>query len=118
MKLKLKDIKQIVEGVVKNALSEQEEEAGEAAETAAPAGEEAPKDAQKAVGKLDAQKALITLLQFIDTPVEIENFVQSIIKRLDPKKVTDGEIKLAFKELYKNAMAKDLERGGKAAAGE
>lgn len=113
MKIKTEELKKIVEEVVRDALSEQEEEA--------PAPEVDPtkiKDTTKAVDKMDAQQALITLLQFIDTPVEIENFVKSIIQRLDPKKVTDQEVKLAFKELYKDAMAKGLDRQGKAAAGE
>tara|TARA_R100000008_G_C3578515_1_gene166810 strand:+ start:1349 stop:1696 length:348 start_codon:yes stop_codon:yes gene_type:complete len=115
MKIKLKDIKQIVEGVVKNALSEQEQEdAPDAPEVDATK----IKDTTKAVDKMDAQQALITLLQFIDTPVEIENFVKSVIQRLDPKKVTDQEIKVAFTQLYKDAVSKDMDRQGKDAAGE
>jgi hypothetical protein len=115
MKIKTEDIKKIVEEVVKDALSEQEQEE-------APAAPEVDatkiKDTTKAVDKMDAQQALITLLQFVDTPAEIENLIVSIVKRLDPKKVTDQEIKIAFKELYKDAMAKGLDRQGKAAAGE
>ena len=110
MKIKTEELKKIVEEVVRDALSEQEE---------APAPKAAPevRDAEKATDKMDAQSALITLLQFVDTPAEIENLIVSIVKRLDPKKVTDQEIKLAFTQLYKDAIAKDLERGGKAAAG-
>ena len=87
MKIKTEDIKKIVEEVVKNALSEQEE--GEATKTTA---DPKIKDADKAKMKLDAQNALIALLQFIDTPAEIEEFVRSIIVRLDPRKVTDQEL--------------------------
>lgn len=114
MKIKFAELKKIVEGVVKEALSEQEQEE-------APAPEVDPRkvtDAEKATDKMDAQKALITLLQFVDTPDEIENLIVSIIQRLDPNKVTDQEVKIAFRALYNDAMAKNLERGGKAAAGE
>ena len=113
MKIKLKDIKQIVEEVVQDAISEQEQEEAPAPEAASKV-----RDSEKAQVKMDAQKALITLLQFIDTPIEIEDFVKSLVQRLDPNKVTDQELIVAFKKLFDAARSKDLERQGKAAAGE
>ena len=75
------------------------------------------KDADKAAEKVDAHKALVALLQFIDTPAEIESFVESLINLLPPNKVTDQEVRASFRNLFKKAMNNELERQGKAAAG-
>ena len=115
MKIKTEDIKKIVEEVVRDALSEQEEEAAPVPVVPKPP---EVKDADKAAEKVDAHKALVALLQFIDTPAEIESFVKSLINLLPPNKVTDQEVRTSFRSLFKQAMNNELERQGKTAAGE
>ena len=98
MKIKIEDIKQIVEEVVQDAISEQEEQ--EAPEMA--------RGAQKVAQKLDKAAGLATSVAPITSVEELEQILTDVIGRLNPQKVTDQELKLALKNMYAKAQKKEL----------
>jgi hypothetical protein len=69
------------------------------------------KDVANVGAKLDALSALEGKLAMIDTPIEVIQFMQDIVGRLDPQKVTSQELKAAMRPLFKAVMAGDLTAG-------
>ena len=100
MKIKIEDIKQIVEEVVQDAISEQEEQ-------------EAPemdKRVQKVAQKLDKAAGLATSVKTIATVGQLEQVLTDVISRLDANKVTDQELKSALEKMYAKARKKELRK--------
>lgn len=100
MKIKIEDIKQIVEEVVQDAISEQEEQ-------------EAPemdKRAQKVAQKLDKAAGLAASVDTIATVGQLEQVLTDVVLRLDANKVTDQELQGALQKMYAKARKKELRK--------